>query len=155
MGENLGIYAFMPVRRKTVPAQFELEVRVQNGRTHLLESPDDVKIHYENRLGRLFLGDSLAWLKSLEAESVDLVFADPPYNIKKADWDNFESHEHYVAWSRDWLKEASRVLKRTGTLYICGFSEILADVKVAAMPVVASFGFFLDLLKLYDIRVSS
>jgi site-specific DNA-methyltransferase (adenine-specific) len=65
---------------------------------------------------------------------VDLVFADPPYNIKKADWDNFESNDHYVAWSRDWLEQAARVLKKNGTLYVCGFSEILADVKVAAMP---------------------
>ena len=134
MRANLGFYDFMPVRCKTTTPQFELEVRVQNGTTHHLECLDDVQIHYENRLGRLFLGDSLAWLKGLESESVDLVFADPPYNIKKADWDNFESHEHYVAWSRDWLQEASRVLKRTGTLYVCGYSEILADVKVAAMP---------------------
>ena len=91
-------------------------------------------MHYENRFGRLHLGDSLAWLKSLESGTVDLVFADPPYNIKKADWDNFESNDHYVAWSRDWLEQAARVLKKNGTLYVCGFSEILADVKVAAMP---------------------
>jgi site-specific DNA-methyltransferase (adenine-specific) len=124
----------MPVRHSTTTPQFELEIRIQNGTTHDRECLDGVKIHYENRLGRLFWGDSLAWLKGLESESVDLVFADPPYNIKKADWDNFESQEQYVAWSRDWLQEASRVLKRTGTLYVCGYSEILADVKVAAMP---------------------
>lgn len=99
-----------------------------------MESADRIKVHYENRLGKLFLADSLEWLKSLESKTVDLVFADPPYNIKKADWDNFESHEHYVAWSRDWLREAARVLKKQGTLYVCGYSEILADVKVAAMP---------------------
>jgi site-specific DNA-methyltransferase (adenine-specific) len=74
----------------------------------------DVQLHYEHPHGRLYLGDSIAWLKGLPTGSVDLVFADPPYNIKKADWDDFESHEHYVAWSCDWLKEASRVLKRTG-----------------------------------------
>jgi len=70
----------------------------------------------------------------LETETADLVFADPPYNLKKAEWDNFASHEHYVEWSREWLEQAARVLKKTGTLYVCGFSEILADVKVAAMP---------------------
>lgn len=63
---------------------------------------------------------------------MDLVFADPPYNIKKAEWDDFGSMHAYVAWSRDWITEAARVLKPTGTLYVCGFSEILADVKVAA-----------------------
>jgi site-specific DNA-methyltransferase (adenine-specific) len=114
--------------------QLELAVQHQNGTTHPIEPTDGVQLHYENRLGRLYLGDSLTWLKSLKCETVDLVFADPPYNIKKAEWDDFESHDHYVAWSRDWLEQAARVLKKTGTLYVCGFSEILADVKVAAMP---------------------
>jgi len=112
----------------------ELEVRCQNGTTRLVELAGGLQLQYEHPHGRLYLGDSIAWLRGLPTESVDLVFADPPYNIKKADWDDFESQEHYVAWSREWLKEASRVLKKPGTLYVCGFSEILADVKVAAMP---------------------
>jgi len=122
------------VKSKTDFPQLELEVRHQNGTTHPIDSAGEAQLHYENRFGRLHLGDSLAWLKSLESGTVDLVFADPPYNIKKADWDNFESNDHYVAWSRDWLEQAARVLKKNGTLYVCGFSEILADVKVAAMP---------------------
>ena len=124
----------MPVKCESPVPQLELEVRHQNGTVHPLDSTDEIQLHYENKCGKLFLGDSLAWLKSLRSETVDLVFADPPYNINKADWDNFESHEHYVAWSRDWLEQAARVLKKNGTLYVCGFSEILADVKVAAMP---------------------
>lgn len=123
----------MPVKCDA-PPQLELEVQHLNGTTHPVDSADGVQLHYENRRGKLYLGDSLEWLKGLKSETVDLVFADPPYNINKADWDNFESHEHYVAWSREWLEQASRVLKKTGTLYVCGFSEILADVKVAAMP---------------------
>lgn len=124
----------MPVKFETSAPQLELKVQQQNGTTHPVDSGAGLQLHYENRFGRLYLGDSLAWLKSLESETVDLVFADPPYNINKAEWDNFESHEHYVKWSRDWLEQAARVLKKTGTLYVCGFSEILADVKVAAMP---------------------
>lgn len=61
--------------------------------------------------------------------SVDLVFADPPYNIKKADRDTFASQEAYIAWSLLWMQQASRVLKSTGSLYVCGLSEILADIK--------------------------
>jgi site-specific DNA-methyltransferase (adenine-specific) len=83
--------------------------------------------------GALFTGDSLQWLKGICDESVDLVFADPPYNIKKADWDKFESQEEYIQWSLKWIKEASRILKPSGSLYICGFSEILADLKHPAM----------------------
>ncbi|MDL2228577.1 hypothetical protein LJC30_06800, partial [Odoribacter sp. OttesenSCG-928-L07] len=48
---------------------------------------------YQHENGQLWQGDSIEWLKSLPSESVDVVFADPPYNIKKADWDNFESQE--------------------------------------------------------------
>lgn len=88
---------------------------------------------YEHPNGVLFEGDSIEWLKSLEGESVDMVFADPPYNIKKADWDKFETQEKYIDWSMQWIREAHRVLKREGTLYVCGFSEILADIKHPSM----------------------
>ncbi len=88
---------------------------------------------YTRKNGILFTGESLHWLKGIYDESVDLIFADPPYNIKKADWDKFESQEEYICWSVNWIKEASRILKPTGSLYICGFSEILADLKHPAM----------------------
>jgi len=83
--------------------------------------------------GLLFQDDSIAWLKTLNSESIDMAFADPPYNIKKADWDKFESQEQYINWSIAWISEVSRVLKPTGTLYVCGFSEVLADLKHPAM----------------------
>jgi site-specific DNA-methyltransferase (adenine-specific) len=88
-----------------------------------------VPAQYRHANGVLYQGDSLTWLASLAGESVDLVFADPPYNIKKAEWDNFGSQEDYLAWSLRWLKEAARILKPTGSLYVCGFSELLADIK--------------------------
>jgi site-specific DNA-methyltransferase (adenine-specific) len=82
--------------------------------------------------GTLHVGDSLRWLSRLDSESVDLVFADPPYSIGKAEWDTFGSHEEYLAWSTEWLGLAARCLKPTGSLYVCGFSEILADIKYRA-----------------------
>jgi site-specific DNA-methyltransferase (adenine-specific) len=60
---------------------------------------------------------------------VDLIFADPPYNAGKAGWDTFESHDAYVDWSVSWIERASRALKPTGSLYVCGFTEILADLR--------------------------
>lgn len=90
-------------------------------------------LYYSHPNGEIWLGDSIIWLKSLPSDSVDLVFADPPYNIKKAEWDTFESQEKYIEWSLKWIEEASRVLKKNGSLYICGFSEILADLKHPAM----------------------
>ena len=90
------------------------------------------RLFYLHQQGEIWLGDSFEWLRGLESSSVDLVFADPPYNIKKAEWDTFESHREYVAWSIRWIEQAARVLKPDGTLYICGFSEILADLRLPA-----------------------
>ncbi|MDB9346844.1 DNA-methyltransferase [Nodularia spumigena] len=87
------------------------------------------QLQYTHPHGKLYQGNSLDWLTSLDSESIDLVFADPPYNIKKAEWDNFENQEKYIEWSIQWISQASRILKPTGSLYICGFSEILADLK--------------------------
>ncbi len=87
------------------------------------------QLFYKHQNGEIWMGDSIQWLQTIDSDSVDLIFADPPYNIKKADWDTFESQEIYINWSLGWIKEASRILKPQGTLYICGFSEILADLK--------------------------
>jgi site-specific DNA-methyltransferase (adenine-specific) len=112
--------------------QLSLEVvpESQQTREQALESlTKGFQLQYSHPHGKLYQGNSIEWLKSLEAESIDLVFADPPYNIKKADWDSFGSQEQYIEWSLQWIGEASRILKSTGSLYICGFSEILADLK--------------------------
>lgn len=98
-------------------------IRVESG---------DPTLYYEHPHGEFWLGDATAWLQTLETGSVDLVFADPPYNIGKAEWDTFKSQQAYVTWSIGWIEQAARVLKPTGTLYICGFSEILADLRLPA-----------------------
>lgn len=95
-------------------------------------TPDVPARYYQHPRGTLWCGDAVAWLRSLQSESVDLIFADPPYNIQKAEWDSFESQEAYVKWSLQWIEQAARVLKPTGTLYVCGFSEILADLRLPA-----------------------
>ncbi|BAY11190.1 DNA-methyltransferase [Calothrix sp. NIES-2098] len=91
-----------------------------------------MKLFYSHENGELWQGDAIEWLRNLDIESVDLVIADPPYNIKKAEWDTFESQAAYVQWSLTWIEQVSRILKPTGSFYICGFSEILADLKLPA-----------------------
>ncbi len=86
------------------------------------------ELFYKHQNGELWMGDSIEWLKKLNKNSVDLIFADPPYNIRKANWDSFETHEKYLEWSMSWIEQSARVLKSTGTLYVCGFSEIIADI---------------------------
>lgn len=79
--------------------------------------------------GELWHADVLDLLGKLDDGSVDLVVTDPPYAIAKAEWDEFESIEAYVDWCDTWLAEIARVLAPHGSAYVCGFSEILADVK--------------------------
>jgi site-specific DNA-methyltransferase (adenine-specific) len=79
--------------------------------------------------GELWHADVLELLGRLPDGSVDLVVTDPPYAIAKAEWDEFESLEAYVEWCDRWLAEVARVLAPHGSAYVCGFSEILADVK--------------------------
>lgn len=120
----------MPIKKKNNLATTALLEFGSYGKTHSAANGNGgVNLQYEHPNGKLYVGDSVAWMNSIESQSVDLVFADPPYNIKKADWDNFESREAYIAWSLRWITEAARVLKSSGSLYICGFSEILADLK--------------------------
>ncbi|HLU66629.1 MAG TPA: site-specific DNA-methyltransferase [Kofleriaceae bacterium] len=80
-------------------------------------------------LGALYLGRAEDLLATLADGSVDLVIADPPYNIAKEDWDDLGSLESYVEWCDSWLAEVARVLSPDGSAYVCGFSEILAEVK--------------------------
>jgi site-specific DNA-methyltransferase (adenine-specific) len=84
---------------------------------------------FTSKLGELWHADVIALLGRLEDRSVDLVVTDPPYAIAKDEWDEFESLEAYVDWCDQWLAEIARVLAPHGSAYVCGFSEILADVK--------------------------
>ena len=69
---------------------------------------------------RIICGDALSELKKLSDNSVDLVVTDPPYNLKK-DYGNSKddlSFEEYLDFSRQWLSECKRVLKKGGTIYV-------------------------------------
>jgi site-specific DNA-methyltransferase (adenine-specific) len=119
------------VRNKAIPnsdGQLILKGTFAQIDTQQLDS-EKPSLFYSHANGEIWIGNAVVWLRSLASESVDLIFADPPYNLKKAEWDTFESQEKYINWSIQWIEQAARVLKPNGTLYICGFSEILADLK--------------------------
>lgn len=78
--------------------------------------------------GHLVLqGDCLEVMKTLPSESVDLIFTDPPYNrdIKyvKKDFIDRKKPEEYLRWLKDRLREASRLLRTTGSMYIMNYPE--------------------------------
>ena len=75
----------------------------------------------------IVLGDCISELKKIENNSVNLVVADPPYNVGKdygneSDKQNFDE---YLAFTKEWLNECCRILKDNGTIYIfVGFRYI-------------------------------
>lgn len=76
----------------------------------------------------LILGDCLKALDGILDESVDLVFADPPYNIGKkfGDFlDKWDSDEDYAAWAEVWLEKVIKKLKPTGSLYVMSSTQCI------------------------------
>lgn len=86
---------------------------------------------YRTDRGRLYNRDAIEVLDHVrdQSETVQLVFADPPYNIDKAEWDQFDSQEAYLDWMIEWISKLGDVLDEDGSVYLMGFSEILADIK--------------------------
>lgn len=76
--------------------------------------------HMGNDNSLAICGDSLQVLKKINAKSINLIFADPPYNIgkdfgnNKDKWDNIHQ---YIDWCKDWIDECFRILKDDGTMY--------------------------------------
>jgi modification methylase len=86
--------------------------------------------------GRILVGDCVAAMSKLASESVDLVFADPPYNLQLRgdlkrpddsrvdavddDWDKFSSFAAYDDFTRAWLLACRRVMKPAATLWVIG-----------------------------------
>src|SRR5687768_1829504 len=68
----------------------------------------------------LLHGDCLERMKSLETRSVDLLIADPPYNLGKDYGNDSDSllRGDYLDFTRQWTREAIRVLKRRGSIYV-------------------------------------
>ena len=80
----------------------------------------------------LHQGDCIKGLSQLEQGSVDLVFADPPFNIGY-DYDLYEdrkSADEYLAWSRQWAEAVKRVLKPSGTFWLAIGDDFAAELKV-------------------------
>ncbi|MFQ5534247.1 MAG: site-specific DNA-methyltransferase [Sphingomonadales bacterium] len=87
-------------------------------------------------LDKILLGDCIELMNRLPERSVDMIFADPPYNMQLGgdlhrpnhslvdavndQWDKFDNFAHYDRFTHAWLKAARRVLKDDGTLWVIG-----------------------------------
>jgi len=83
-------------------------------------------------LNKIILGDAVKELRKLPSDSCDVIIIDPPYNIGKDFGNNIDKRElnEYVEWSKNWINEAIRIMKPSGTMFIYGFSEILAYLSI-------------------------
>jgi modification methylase len=87
-------------------------------------------------LDQVLVGDCIAWLRHLPPASVHAIFADPPYNLQLKgtlrrpddslvdgvddEWDRFPDLGAYDAFTREWLGECRRVLRKDGTIWVMG-----------------------------------
>ncbi len=87
-------------------------------------------------LGQILRGDCVEAMKSIPDATIDLIFADPPYNLQLGgdlqrpdgsqvdavddDWDKFDTFKIYDQFTKAWLKEARRILKPNGSLWVIG-----------------------------------
>jgi DNA modification methylase len=94
------------------------------------------ELKLKDMMNNIILGDSIEILKQIPDNSIDLIFADPPYNLQlenelyrpnetkvngvNEDWDKFKSFEDYDSFTINWLKECRRLLKKDGTIWVIG-----------------------------------
>lgn len=112
----------------------------------LRQPPLAEAVHSSGPGWRLLGGDSLELLKSLPPRSVDMVFADPPYNlsnggttcqagkrvsVNKGGWDVSHGVQEDHAFHTAWLAEVQRVLKPSGTLWVSGTQHVIFNIGFA------------------------
>ncbi|OYY70015.1 site-specific DNA-methyltransferase [Sphingomonas sp. 28-63-12] len=101
-----------------------------------VRTPSAAPIDAALPLDTIIMGDCIAAMRSLPAKSIDMIFADPPYNLQLGGdlsrpdgshvdavtdhWDKFDSLSAYDKFTRAWLAEARRILKDNGTIWVIG-----------------------------------
>jgi site-specific DNA-methyltransferase (adenine-specific) len=85
----------------------------------------------------IYKRDCVAGMKDFAPGSVDLVFADPPFNIgyDYDVYDDAKETEHYLDWSRQWIEGVFQVLKATGTFWLAIGDEYAAELKITAQNI--------------------
>jgi len=81
---------------------------------------------------KVYLGDCIEIMKKLPEKSIDLIFADPPFNIgiKYDEYNDSLSYREYYNWSKEWIAEAYRLLKSSGSIYIAIGDEFAAEINI-------------------------
>jgi len=95
---------------------------------------------------KLYLGDALILLDKLPSGSIDMIFADPPYflsndgitcyagkmvSVNKGEWDRSKGFQNDYLFTKSWLEECYRVLKKNGTIWVSGTMHVIYKVGYA------------------------
>lgn len=94
---------------------------INSKKKHTKQTQSSVDLAFQTKLGKLYKGDCLSHMKTMESNSVDLIFADPPFNLNKLYPSNIDDSlktEKYIQWCQDWLSECVRILKNGGSLFL-------------------------------------
>lgn len=93
------------------------------------------ELNFEKNI--IYNQDCILGMKLLPDNIANIIIADPPYNIGKDFGNQSDKQEmsKYLKWCEEWISECLRLLKIDGTLYIYGFSEILAYIRVLLEPI--------------------
>jgi DNA modification methylase len=83
-------------------------------------------------INKLYLGDCVKIMDTLQEESIDLIFADPPFNIglKYDIYNDRKSYNEYYEWSEKWISSCFRILKKSGSIYIAIGDEFASEVNI-------------------------
>ena len=136
----------LPFYRKEVEIRGVVEKIIRNIESNkeddLISETDPKETFSEKKsnfdLNRIYNVDCLEFMKNTKDNSIDLIFADPPYNLSKSNfkmkftrsggsdlntnkgaWDNF-SKDDFEKFTKNWLTEAFRILKETGSIWVAG-----------------------------------
>lgn len=101
-----------------------IDISVEEGKSYLERciNINNAVNCIETVMNKTILGDSFKVMERLPKESVDLIIADPPYNLQKDFHGNIFSKMSigdYEEYTRKWLSQSSALLKKTGSIYVC------------------------------------
>jgi site-specific DNA-methyltransferase (adenine-specific) len=85
------------------------------------------------KINKIHSGDCVEMMSQLSDQSVDLIIADPPYNLGKDfgnDSDKWNKVDDWVDWSREWLTQSARVLKDSGAIFVYGIHHYQCFIQI-------------------------
>src|SRR5262245_48052965 len=104
---------------------------IRSWRNMMTKTNKTLRPYYSKGGVDLYHSDCLKTLPRLPAESVDLVFADPPFNIEY-DYDIYKDNKNqreYLSWTWDWIRACKRLMRQTASIYIAIGAGMQAEVK--------------------------